>query len=174
MSWVIAAMGCLGAPPPVPSAVIRIEPSAICEDDAFHTAITLDGSASMPRLTLVPAPIDEDEPSLRFAWHLEGAGHTIEGALDGDRIIARSLGDRPLHVSLTVTNGEGASATSVRTVAITRPERVYCDREDQCLEGERCHLGDCVPDHPCAEDAECEPCFVCDVAASSCVPREAR
>lgn len=167
----LGALACIGPPPPVPSAVIRIDPGSVCEGDAFTTDVVLDGTSSMSRLTLVPAPIDPDEPPLLFAWRLDGAEHVVvEGTLDGPRIVARTAGDRPLHASLTVTNGDGASATTVRTVSITRPERTICDRDDQCLEGERCHERSCVPDHPCGEDAECEPCFVCD--EGTCAPRE--
>lgn len=172
----LLALGCIGPPPDAPAAIILIAPGSICEHDGFHTAIELDGSRSSPRLTLVPVAPDPEEPPLEFEWRLEGAAHHIEeGALDGARLVVRADGERPLHVTLTVTNGAGARATSMRSVSITVPEPAPCARSEDCLATERCELvgdaGTCVPDHPCAEDADCEPCFACDAARATCVPR---
>jgi hypothetical protein len=171
----LLALGCIGAPPDAPAAIILIAPGSICAHDGFRTAIELDGSRSAPDLTLVPVAPDPDEPPLAFEWRLEGAAHRIEaGGLDRERLVVRADGERPLHVTLTVTNGDGARATSVRSVSITEPADGACDVAADCLPTERCEVvGEgrtCVPDHPCEDDAGCEPCFVCDVSRATCVP----
>lgn len=122
-AWVVLAAGCGAPPPTAPSAVVELEPDAVCMGDGFRTPIALDGTASAPRLTLAPGPTDPDAPPLRFEWRLSGADWILLGGdLRSDQLRVATDGDRPLHVSLTVRDGEGGSATALETVWLTVPD----------------------------------------------------
>jgi hypothetical protein len=164
---------CAAPPAAPPTAVIDAAPSSICEGDAFTTPIDISGVRSSARLSLVPSPPDPDAPPLSYAWLIEGADFTIlSGALDQAELSVVTAGDRPLHVTLTVTNGDGGEATSLRTVGLVLPVPTPCDTG--CDEGFECveHQGERICAPACASDDECG-CFVCDVALGRCVPPEA-
>jgi hypothetical protein len=164
---------CSGPPPDPPSAVVALSPATICEGDGHHTEIILDGSGSSAQLTLVPVPPEPGEPPLRFAWTLSGAAfEVVAGDLTSDVVVLTSAGDRPLHASLTVTNGSGGIATTLRTVSITPYERDRCSDDSDCDAGVcAVDLGSCIPAHTCEDDDDCDACFACDTASSRCLPR---
>jgi hypothetical protein len=122
LSLVALATACSGGPPPgAPSAVIHASPSTVCTGDAFMTPITLDATRSTPHLTLVAEPPDPKEPPLRFSWSFAGADvHVMTGdpAKDATLVVAIA-GDRPLHVTVHVENGEGGATDALTTVAVT-------------------------------------------------------
>ncbi len=158
-----------------PTAVIDAMPLEVCAGDGFATPIALSGARSAARLSLVPAPPGPDDPPLTFAWRLEGDAHQlVGGALDEDAIVVRMAGERPLHVTLTVTTFEGGVAETLRTIGVNVPIAPSC--ETQCEEGSSCVelRGErvCVPDASCASNDECTGCFVCDAALARCVPPE--
>jgi hypothetical protein len=167
-------VACGGPPPDPPSAVVSLSPATICEGDAHHTEILLDGTDSSVHLTLVPVAPDPDEPPLRFAWTITGAAYEISaGTHTSDLLAVTSAGDRPLHASLTVTNGAGGTATTLRTVSITAVDVERCSARDPSCASGVCAIdvGACIPDHACDDDGDCETCFACDTAMSRCVPR---
>jgi hypothetical protein len=168
----LLAAGCAGPPPDPPTAVIDASPEELCSGDGFATVIALSGARSSGRLSLVPAPPDPSAP-LTFRWDLTGAEHhVVSGDLDARALEVVASGDRPLHVSLTVTSSEGGEATSLRTIGVNVPIPTPCD--DGCPAGMECapYLGGmaCLPSGTCATDDDCPTCFVCD--ATRCVPRE--
>ncbi len=170
----LATLGCAGPGPDTPSAVIELLPETICEGDAHATEVLLDGRASSSHLALVPVPPEPGDSPLRFAWSLSGAEHrVVSGALDADRLVITSAGDRPLHVELAVTNGAGGVARHLRTLSITRPLVTACAGAGECAVDETCasDLGVCIAAHDCRSDADCETCTSCDVARARCVPR---
>lgn len=129
---VVAIVAACGAPPPdSPSAVIRIDPEHVCEGDGYATEIAISGRESAPRLSLVPVPPGPDDPPLTYAWSFSGGSILIlEGDLDDPELRIATAGDRPVHVELTVGNGEG-EATVVRTIGITVPDPAsgVCDEQ---------------------------------------------
>lgn len=169
-------LGCAGPGPDEPSAVIELLPETICLDDAHRTEVLLDGRGSSAHLALVPVAPEPGDPPLRFSWALSGAEHrVVTGALDADRLVVTSVGDRPLHVELSVTNGAGGVAHHLRTLSITLPRVVVCTAggASTCAVDEVCatDLGRCIPAHDCRSDGDCETCTVCELPAGRCVPR---
>lgn len=115
----LPALGCAGPPPHPPTAVIDATPETVCRGDAFATVIELSGARSSASLSLIPAPPDPSAPPLEFEWLLDGAEHSIvAGSATSPRLSVRTAGDRPLHVALTVFDGEGGDATSLLTVGL--------------------------------------------------------
>lgn len=166
-------IACGGPPPDPPSAVVALSPATICEGDGHHTEVLLDGSDSSVHLTLVPVAPDPDEPPLRFSWVLSGADFVITaGSLTSDLLAVTSAGDRPLHAALTVTNGVGGVATTLRTVSITPFERERCSDDSDCSAGVcATDVEACIPDHACDDDGDCAACFACETSTSRCLPR---
>lgn len=177
-----ALVACEGPPPDVPSAVIHFSPETVCQGDAHRTEVTLDGTMSSRHLSLVPLPPEDSAfpdgatvAPLAFRWTLEGDEHVItDGSTTSSLLTVTVAGDRPLHVSLTTTNLVGGTATSLRTLPITVPTTwpARCRADGDC-EGGACDVasGACVGTVHCTTDATCDPCFVCEAASSTCVPR---
>jgi hypothetical protein len=162
---------CHGRPPTPPTAVIDATPDGVCAGDAFSTVIDVSGARSASVLSLVPAPPDPDAPPLAYEWRIEGADHEIvAGALDEAELSLVSDGLRPLHLTLTVTDVEGGTATSLRTVGLIEAIATPC--EGECAPGSTCVEGLCLDDDACVTDDDCG-CLVCDVELARCVP-EAR
>ncbi len=115
----LCALGCAGPPPLPPTAVIDATPDVICAGDDFGTVIELSSARSAAALSLVPAPPDPGAPPLEVAWYLDGAAHrVVAGSSTSPRLSVTTSGDRPLHVLLTVRDGEGGEATSLATVGV--------------------------------------------------------
>ena len=171
VSFLLLARG--GPPPDPPSAVVSLSPATICEGDGHHTEVLLDGSMSSVHLTLVPVMPAPGEAPLQFSWSLSGATPVITaGTLTSDALAVTTAGDRPLHVTLTVTNGVGGTATTLRTISITPLTRTRCSLDADCAPGVcAVDLRTCIPDHSCSSDDDCEPCFSCEAASSRCLPR---
>lgn len=114
---------CCGAPDPEPpTAVITAQPDTVPLGDEHQTVIELDAHSSAPRLSLVPAPPDPDEPPLEFKWRLTGSAYRVVGGSEaGPELQVTMRGDRPLHVELTVRNHSGGVASSLKTISITSP-----------------------------------------------------
>ena len=157
-----AALACGEPPPPAPSAVIRACPSSVCVGDDFLTTIHLDATRSAPRLTLVEAPPDPDEPPLELKWSLSGKEwkdwkFDLGGAKDPDMAISMA-GTRPLQVTLRVENAAGGVAEALKTISITAldaagecslpdPTANGCNDETVfCQPGQRCVNGRCQED----------------------------
>ncbi len=176
VAWLACCIGsiaCVGPPPAPPTAVVDLTPSSVCAGDAFATAIAISGARSASRLSLVPTAPEPGE--LTYAWQLDGAEHWIEsGALNAPDLVVRMAGDRPLHVSLTVTTADGGEAQTLRTIGITSeialPCADGCPSDHDCVEREGESV--CLPIATCASDGDCTGCFACDPALSRCVPRE--
>lgn len=169
----LAVLGCAEPGPDTPSAVIELVPETICMGDGHATEVLLDGRASSSHLALVPVPPEPGDAPLRFAWSLGGAQHrVVSGALDADRLVVTSAGDRPLHVELAVTNGAGGVARHLRTLSITLPRVTACTDASACAIDQICatDLGVCIAAHDCRSDDDCETCTTCDVAGGRCVP----
>lgn len=115
---VLCLAAACGAPPPsAPSAVVTSSPETVCLGDAFRTEVTLDGSESSPRLTLVSTA--ESTAGLSFEWRLSGSDRAIvSGAIDEPVLVVRMRGDRPLHAELTVRDDAG-HASMLYTVSVT-------------------------------------------------------
>ena len=126
VAWGVIAVACSGPPPTPPSAIVNVSPSSVCVGDAFKTPIHLDGSSSSPRLTLVYTRPDPDAGALKYLWTLSGDDIQVDdgskdsdGSLDFDSVNLKMAGQRPLHVTLTVTNAAmGVTVTDV-TIPIT-------------------------------------------------------
>jgi hypothetical protein len=151
--------------------VIDATPEHVCAGDGFATEIVISGARSAVRLSLVPAAPEPGE--LEYAWRLEGSEHLIvAGALGERELRVRMAADRPLHATLRVTDDEGGEAEARRTIGITFPVAPPCG--DGCPAGSSCvDLGGedgCIADSPCASDADCGRCFVCDVVLARCAP----
>jgi hypothetical protein len=122
--WVAFAtfsiFACSGPPPPAPSAVITASPTSVCLGDAESTNITLDGSQSTPGLTLVYQKPDPGEAPLQFQWTFSGSAYAINTGDDHSaKLAVLMMADRPLHVHLHVTNGEGGQADALTTISVT-------------------------------------------------------
>jgi hypothetical protein len=170
-----AALAACGGPgPDEPSAVIDLVPETICLGDDHATEVLMDGRASSAHLALIPVAPAPGDPPLVFSWELSGAeARIVSGGLDRDRLVVTTAGDRPLHVTLAVTNAAGGVAEHLRTLSITLPERTACTSSSACGAGQVCasDLGVCIVDHDCASDDDCEPCTICELPGGRCVPR---
>jgi hypothetical protein len=143
------ASACSGPPSNVPAAVIGVTPASVCVADHFQTPILLDSNGSSPVLSLVYAPPAPDAGDLVYVWSFSGAvcvgipaspgdwtdltGATTTdcdvlldpGAVDalhqvGDSTVQLAIaGDRPVDVTLVVTNAAGGSLTAHATISIT-------------------------------------------------------
>ncbi len=170
---VLAAVGCAGPPPDPPTAVIDASPNAVCVGDAYRTPITLSGARSAARLSLVPAPPGPDEPPLTYAGQLEGDHYAVlDGALDTDALTVAMAGERPLHVTLTVTTEDGGEAETLRSIGVIVAGAPSCD--GGCESGTSCvqrnGREECLPDGECASDTDCDQCYACDPELARCVP----
>lgn len=115
----LCALGCAGPPPRPPTAVIDATPEVVCTGDGFSTVIELSGARSSAALSLVPAPPDPSAPPLEFAWFIDGAAHrVVSGTMSSRELSVTTSAERPLHVMLTVRDGEGGEATSLVTIGI--------------------------------------------------------
>jgi hypothetical protein len=146
---VVLLIAACGAPPAdPPSAVITARPGSLCEGDDFQTVVSFSGRESSPRLTLVPS-FDPDEPPLEYAWILYGAEYElVSGDLGSRDLELITSGAAPLHAALTVRNASGGEATTLLTLSITT-------------------RGD--PPATCGRDADCGPCYVCELESQECV-----
>lgn len=117
----LAVGACGEPPPPAPSAVIRACPSSVCVGDDFATSIRLNGKKSAPRLTLVEAPPDPDEPPLKVRWSFSGSDWLFdnESLPTQPDILVSMAGDRPLHVTLRVENSVGGVSEALETLSVT-------------------------------------------------------
>lgn len=144
------ACACSGPPSNVPSAVVNATPSSVCVGDGFRTSIHLDSNGSSPVLSLVYTKPDPDAGSITFAWSFSGAvcvgipaspsgwttlsGGTPDscdvlldpgsvdalGHVNGTDVLLAVAGDRPVDVTLVVTNVDaGGTLVAHRTIAIT-------------------------------------------------------
>src|SRR5688572_24724206 len=102
-------------------------PESVCAGDRFSTLIEVSGARSAARLSLVPSPPDPDAPPLVFEWLIEGDEFEIvEGAIDEPELAVAVAGDRPLHLTLTVINGEGGVAETLRSIGVVDREAPPC------------------------------------------------
>lgn len=139
----LCLVGCSEPPPPAPSAVIRACPWSLCEGDDFATSIHLDATRSAPRLTLVEAPPDPDEPPLKTRWSFAGSDWLFDedGTADQPDVLVSMAADRPLHVTLVVENAAGGVAQALKSISVTPlDEAGQCplpapveDTTDDCL-----------------------------------------
>ncbi|MFT4702583.1 MAG: hypothetical protein ACI81R_000268 [Bradymonadia bacterium] len=60
-------------------------------------------------------------------------------------------------------------ADDVAGVDALYPPDCPCARDEDCLSGEICEAGECVP-RPCEGDEDCAVGLLCDLASASCVP----
>ncbi len=98
-----------------PLARIVLSPDAIVENDGFQTAVTLDATASAD-------PIDDPAgaATLTYAWTVENDEVRLDqGRLTSAMPVIRLRGDRPATISLTVTDHDGLSGTSVAHMRLT-------------------------------------------------------
>ncbi len=123
---VVIAAACSGPPPTAPSAIININPSSVCVGDNFATPIHIDALGSSPRLTLVYTPPDPDAGDLKYLWALSGdqvqgddGSKEPDGTMDFDSVDLKMAGQRPVQVTLTVTNAAGGVTVSNATIPIT-------------------------------------------------------
>ena len=120
VAWLAALVGCAGPPPPVPTSVIVLTPSASCVNDGFTNLVTLSGATSSARLSLMPGPPEPGAPPLLFHWTLSGDEHVIVGGgLELAVVEVVVAGERPLVVELEVDDQLGGIAESIRTVGLT-------------------------------------------------------
>ncbi len=135
---IAALAACSGPPPAAPAAVINATPSSVCVGDDFRTQIHLDSRGSSPQLTLVYTRPDPDAGAITYAWSFSGAVCTgfptdpptcdvkidsasldPTGAINGSDVLFTMAGDRPVDVTLRVTNVAGGVTDTQLTVTIT-------------------------------------------------------
>ena len=158
MTVSLGVVACGEPPPPAPSAVIRACPSAVCFGDDSLTSIHLDATRSAPRLTLVEAPVDPNEPPLKLQWSFNVSELVWDiGNSKAPDIGVSWEGKQPLHVTLRVENSVGGVAEALDTIAITpldengecpltKPRQVGCSKNKPCGEGYTCVKGYCQED----------------------------
>jgi hypothetical protein len=122
----VIVVACSGPPPTPPAAVIAVSPASVCAGDGFKTPIHLDALASSPRLTLVYTRPDPDAGALKYSWAFSGDDVQIDpgsvepdGTIDGDTVLLKMAGERPLHVTLTVTNAAMGVTAADLTISVT-------------------------------------------------------
>jgi hypothetical protein len=160
----------------MPTAVVRTRPSSVCLHDDHRTTVVVDASESAAGLTLVPVPPAEDAPELAFAWSFAGDAHELASEPTEVEVSLTTAGERPLHITLSVTNALGGTATSLHTLPLTIPAAPApcdgggCPVAQQCVTqgGEQI----CVPAGSCLFAADCPVCFRCDDELRLCVPEE--
>ena len=132
------ACACSGPPPTAPAAVINATPNSVCVGDDFKTQIHLDSRGSAPALTLVYTRPDPDAGDLTYAWFVDGDvcrgldsdpspcdvvidGSSVDalGDMTNPDLLFTMRGDRPVNVTLRVTNAAGGVTESRTTVSIT-------------------------------------------------------
>ncbi|MEK6608717.1 MAG: hypothetical protein AABZ30_13740 [Myxococcota bacterium] len=119
-----ASCGTAQGHPPV--ARIDVLPEYVPAGDDFHTTVVLDGTRSCDELDAPETCLRGDAGTrvpegLRFAWTVAADDARIDGEMTDARIDARVSGERPIEVTLTVTDGEDLSATAAATIGITLP-----------------------------------------------------
>lgn len=101
--------------PPVPR--FTIDPEWIAEGDAHETRVALDATASADELDDPDAPLD-------VAWTFDDDGVRFEeGHADDAAVVVTAEGERPVTITLTVTDGEGLAGRLSRRLGIVVPER---------------------------------------------------
>jgi hypothetical protein len=100
-----------------PVARIAVTPAYIPQNDAFQTAIGLDGTHSADEI---------DDPAaarpLRFQWGIGGAFRLQDGALDAPALTILLAGDRPVPITLAVTDSDdGLAARATVMIGISLP-----------------------------------------------------
>lgn len=109
----VAACSAVDGHPPVPR--IELAPGTIVAHDSFQTAVTLDGTPSAD-------PIDDPDGAapLTFAWTITGDEFRFDrGRATSAAPVVRFLGDRPATIELTVTDADGASASTAVHLQLT-------------------------------------------------------
>ncbi len=112
---VATCAGCANDTGYPPVARIGAAPRAIPENDAFHTAVTLDASTSAD-------PIDDPEHkhTLGYRWTIVGDDFRIQdGTLTSARLTVTFLGNRPATVQLTVSDDDGLASTAQEQLQLT-------------------------------------------------------
>jgi len=136
----MALAACSGPPPVAPAAVINATPSSVCVGDDFRTQIHHDSRGSSPQLTLVYTRPDPDAGDITYDWRFSGAvcmdgnPDNPDGACDvvidsasfdptfaitGTDVLFTMAGDRPVDVTLRVTNAAGGVTETHATITIT-------------------------------------------------------
>lgn len=146
----VLASACSGPPSNVPAAVINATPTSVCVGDDFRTPIHLDSNGSSPVLTLVYTKPDPDAGTIKYAWSFSGAvcvgipaspgdWVTLEGKaadacdvlldpsavdanndVNGTDVLLSVAGDRPVDVTLVITNVDaGGTLTAHTTITLT-------------------------------------------------------
>lgn len=93
----------------------------MCAGDDYATSIRLDATKSAPRLTLVEAPVDPNEPPLEVRWSFAGSAWLFDedSQADQPKILVSMAADRPLHVTLRVENSVGGVSEALKTISLT-------------------------------------------------------
>jgi hypothetical protein len=114
-SIVAAGISCSSPDGYPPVARIGATPRAIPEHDGFHTAVTLDATASAD-------PIDDPAGArpLGYRWEIIGDEYRVQsGATSAKTLTVTFLGSRPATVQLTVTDETGLTSTAQEQLQLT-------------------------------------------------------
>lgn len=115
----------LACSPPLghaPIARMDLTPAYVPKGDNFATAVLLDGSQSCDELDEPEACVSGDAgaaPSgLRFSWSIGSPDARLEGAPSDATLTIRVRGERPVAISLTVTDSEDTSSTIEKSLGL--------------------------------------------------------
>jgi hypothetical protein len=105
------AAGCSEAEGRPPVARIHVTPIYIRQNDAFQTAVEVDGSGSADEV---------DDPAgtrpLTFQWNLPADAMLVEGGVTAPRLVIHLRGDRPVEIDLAVTDSDDHLTAAASTV----------------------------------------------------------
>ena len=112
----LVALGCEAELSHPPVARLSLTPGYVREGDAFVTVVELSGKTSAD-------PFDDPTGKfpLQFQWTLPDGARIESGKVTGAELTSRLAGDRPVDVTLEVTDADGLTASATKRVGIFQP-----------------------------------------------------
>lgn len=112
----LGALGCEAELSHPPVARLSLTPGYVREGDAFVTVVELSGKTSAD-------PFDDPTGKfpLEFKWTLPDGARIESGKVTGAELKIRLAGDRPVDMTLEVTDADGLTASATKRVGIFQP-----------------------------------------------------